>query len=334
MLSLVKGRMRVDLRMNKTFNLFEKPKLNDPCLIAAWPGMGSVAITAVNYLKDHLDAKLLGEMASGDYFAPTGATVNKQVIKPPEPAENRFYYYQSRTSSPDILFFLGSVQPIPHKEYEFAKHVLKIADSFGVKSVYTAAAAPSDMHYKNTPRVFAVPNDKELLKVMLKHEVQFMGEGTIAGLNGLLISVAAEIGMQGICLLGEIPFFTAQIEFPRASLRVLEVLTKLLNIRVDLVDLELFAEQKEKEIEPLASLLSKSRPETDEAQTDESVVPQQQDKVSKSVRLKIEKLFKQAEFDRTYKSKMRLKEELDKWELFDDYLDRFLDLFKKGHGES
>jgi hypothetical protein len=31
---------------------------------------------------------------------------------------------------------------------------------------------------------------------------------------------------------------------------------------------------------------------------------------------------------------MRLKEELDKWELFDEYQDRFLDLFKKSRGES
>jgi hypothetical protein len=29
-----------------------------------------------------------------------------------------------------------------------------------------------------------------------------------------------------------------------------------------------------------------------------------------------------------------LKEELDKWNLFDEYLDRFLDLFKKDQPES
>ena len=50
--------------------------------------------------------------------------------------------------------------------------------------------------------------------------------------------------------------------------------------------------------------------------------------------MNIEKLFRQAEFDQTYKSKMRLKEELDRWELFDEYLDRFLDLFKKSKDQS
>ena len=59
----------------------------------------------------------------------------------------------------------------------------------------------------------------------------------------------------------------------------------------------------------------------------EESIPNPESQVPKSIRLKIEKMFRQAELDKTYKSKMRLKEELDSWGLFNDYLDRFLDLF-------
>jgi len=324
--------------MAELFKPYKKVKLRNPTLVAAWPGMANVAVLAVNYLKNQLGAQPLGEIASTDHFAATGAVVSKQLIKPPEPPNNVFYHYQSPTSENDILIFLGSVQPVPHKEYPFAVELLRIAESFHVKSVYTTAAAPSDMHFKDTPRVFAVPNRFELLKKMSDTGVAFMGEGTVAGLNGLLISVAAERGMDGICLLGEIPFFTAQIEYPRASYAVLEVLVKLLGVTIDMVDLDLYASQKEKEIEPLAAMLTKEKPEPPSPQAMEEILPektkQEEEKVPRSVRLKIEKLFRQAEFDRTYKSKMRLKEELDKWELFDEYLDRFLDLFKKPTGES
>jgi len=189
------------------------------------------------------------------------------------------------------------------------------------------------MSFKATPRVFAAPNKMTLLKQLVHHDVHFMGEGNIAGLNGLLISVAAELGIEGVCFLGEIPFFTAQIEFPRASLKILQVMSKMLGIDVDLMDLEIYATENEKEIEPLAALLGKEN-EGDPSKINESIIPQQEEKVPQNVRLKIEKLFKQAEYDRSYKSKMRLKEELDKWELFEEYLDRFLDLFKKGQGES
>jgi len=324
----------VKSEINQIVTLYEKPKLIAPRFVAAWPGMGNVALLAVEYLKDQLDTKLIGEVAPSGFFAPTGAEVSKQIISQPKIPMNQFFCYQSPGSNKDILFFTGSVQPIPHREYAFAREILKVAEAFGVKTIYTTAAAPSDMHYQDTPRVFAVPNRSDLLKQMMKYGVHFMGEGTIAGMNGLLISVAAELGMEGICFLGEIPFFTAQIEFPRASLVVLEVLTKLLGVEIDMVDLELYANKKEKEMEPLAALLKREKSEAESPQLTEGVVPEKEERVPKSVSLKIEKLFRQAEFDRTYKSKMRLKEELDKWGLFDDYLDRFLDLFKKGQGES
>jgi proteasome assembly chaperone (PAC2) family protein len=320
--------------MSKLITFSIRPKLKDPCLVAAWPGMGSVAMVAVNYLKDKLGAQPLGEMAQADFFTPTGALVSKQLIQPPEPPQNRFFYCRSNTSFGDLIIFIGSVQPIPHREYEFATEILNGAKMFGIQTVYTTAAAPSDMHFKSTPRIFAVPNHKDLLKKLAEYKVHFMGEGNIAGMNGLLVSVAGEMGIPGVCLLGEIPFFTAQIEFPKASFMVLEILSKLLRIDIDMVDLELYANRKEKEIEPLASLLSKGKPSAETSPTDREIVPEPEEKVPRSVQLKIEKLFQQAEFDRTYKSKMRLKEELDKWGLFDDYLDRFLDLFKKDQDKS
>jgi proteasome assembly chaperone (PAC2) family protein len=316
--------------MQDTLKLFKKPDLKKPCLVAAWPGMGNVALTAVNYLKEKLGAVPLGELTSTDYFAPTGAVVSKQIILPPERPNNQFYYFSSPQCKNDILFFIGSVQPVPHREYEFAMELLRIAKLWGVTIVFTTAAAPSDMNYQDTPRVFAVPNDAVLLKKLMEYKVHFMGEGNIAGLNGLLVSTARSLNLDGICLLGEIPFFTAQIEFPKAALKVLEVLTRLLGVKIDTLDLELYAGKKEKEIAPLADVLSKGTSESEkEAPEEEKVVSEHEKEVPRSVRVKIEKLFRDAETDGSYKIKMQLKEELDRWSLFDEYQDRFLDLFRK-----
>ena len=319
--------------------LYEKPKLKKPALLAAWPGMGNVAVTAVSYLKKQVGAKPLGEMNDFDFFAPTGATISNQLIQSPTKAVNQFYYYQSPSKETDLLIFIGSMQPIPHREYEFAKAILEAAVQFDVQTVYTTAAAPSDMRFHDTPRVFAVPNERSMVNQISEYHVHFMSEGNIAGLNGLLIAAASEIGIQGLCLLGEIPFFTAQMDFPRASLKVLDVLTKLLKLKIDLLDLELYVSQKEREIEPLADLLakndhSKNKPPVQAEDKSMMKAVPQEEPIPKAVRSRVEKLFEQAEFDRTYKSKMQLKEELDKWGLFDEYLDRFLDLFKKDQNES
>ncbi len=314
--------------------LYDKPKLKNPVLIAAWPGMGNVAIRAVTYLKDQIGAKRLGEISIEDYFAPTGANVIHQVIEPIKIPKNHLYYYRAPSGDSDLLLFIGSEQPIPHREYDFAKEILNLSEIYSIKKVFTAAAAPSDMNFKEDPRVFAVPNQKEMLDKLIEYHVHFMEEGNIAGLNGLLIGVAGEYGIPGVCLLGEIPFFTAQIEFPKAAQKVLEVLTKLLKIKIDLLDLELYASQKEKEIEPLAALLVKENQQEHPEKHEEKPfqahpVPASEENIPKTVRAQVEKLFRQAELDKTYKSKMKLKEELDKWGLFEEYLDRFLDLFKK-----
>jgi len=321
---------------NNIVSFAEVPKLNNPCLIAAWPGMGKVAMAAVSYLKEQINALYCGEIEEGDFFAPTGAMVEQQIINAPNAPSNKFYYYSSSKIENDIVIFLGSEQPVPHREYAFARELLKTAKLLGVNKVYTAAAAPSDMNFKETPRVFAVPNHADMLKEMLQYNVQFMGDGNIAGLNGLVISIAREMGLDGVCLLGEIPFFTVQVEFPRASQKILEVLTQMLGLHIDMVDLELYADEKQREIEPLAKLLTKEKDDSEKEMHDEhSVIPQAQETdVSESIRLRIDKLFQQAEFDRTYKSKMKLKEELDHWNMFDDYQDRFLDLFKKNKDES
>jgi proteasome assembly chaperone (PAC2) family protein len=256
--------------------------------------------------------------------------VSNQIILPPDRPNNQFYYFSSPQCKSDILFFIGSVQPVPHREYEFALSLLRIAKMWGVNLVLTTAAAPSDMNVKDTPRVFAVPNEASLLKKLLEYKVHFMGEGNIAGLNGLLISAARSMGLDGICLLGEIPFFTAQIEFPKAAVKVLEILTKLLSVKIDMLDLELYAAKKEKEIAPLAAILTKGTTEsTKEPTEEESAVPEQEKDIPRTVRVKIEKLFRDAETEGSYKVKMQLKEELDKWGLFDEYQDRFLDLFRK-----
>jgi uncharacterized protein len=316
--------------MEDSLKLFKKPDLKKPCLVAAWPGMGSVALIAVNYLKDKLGATALGELTPVDFFAPTGAVVVNQVIQAPERPNNQFYYYSSPECKHDILFFIGSTQPVPHREFEFATELLRIAKMWGVTLVLTTAAAPSDMNYKDSPRVFAVPNNPELLKKLMEYKVHFMSDGNIAGLNGLLISAASGSNLDGICLLGEIPFFTAQIEFPKAAVKVLEILTRLLGVKIDFLDLELYAAKKEKEIAPLAAILSKGTPDAEkEGADEEKALPESEKDVTRTTRAKIEKLFRDAETDGNYKTKMRLKEELDRWGLFEEYQDRFLDLFRK-----
>jgi hypothetical protein len=64
--------------------------------------------------------------------------------------------------------------------------------------------------------------------------------------------MAKERGMEGICLLGEVPAYATQIANPKASLAVLRVLTKMLGITVDMTELSQLAEQADVEMDRIA----------------------------------------------------------------------------------
>ena len=79
------------------------------------------------------------------------------------------------------------------------------------------------------------------------------GSGTISGLNGLLLGVAKQRKIPGICVMGEIPIYLQgfPLLYPKASKSVLEFLGSSLDIDIDLSNIGQFADRIEKEIDSL-----------------------------------------------------------------------------------
>jgi predicted ATP-grasp superfamily ATP-dependent carboligase len=75
------------------------------------------------------------------------------------------------------------------------------------------------------------------------------GEGRITGLNGVLLDVAQKAGMDGVCLLGQIRY--VDVPQPRSASAVLKVLSKLLNLSIDVSELEAEADRLDASIRDL-----------------------------------------------------------------------------------
>jgi hypothetical protein len=169
-----------------------------------------------------------------------------------------------------------------------------------------------------------VATEKDRLQKLPSYGVKIMNAGHIGGLNGLVLGVSKEQGVGGICLLGEIPFYTAKIENPKSSLAILRVFMRYTGITMSVDSLEQMARFVEEEIERVSkssrnAIVKEDERETKHEKTDgESEIPDE-------VRKKIEYLFKVATEDLSRAGE--LKEELDRWGLFQEYEDRFLDLF-------
>lgn len=251
--------------------LYEEPDLVQPTLIACWPGIGNVGVMAVDSLRTMLEAEEFGEIEPGGFFYPKKAVIREGQLTDLQFPVSRFFYKKS--AGGDLVFFVGEEQPSEGgkayaegaKAYEMASLVMDVAVKFGCRRVYTSGAAVAAIHHSARPRVWAVPNMGRLLDEIRSYGNTVLmsgiegrgGQGTITGLNGLLLGVARKRGVEGVCVMGEVPVYLQglPIPYPKASKSVLEVLSAVLGIEVDFRRIDTLIERSQAEIELLYETL-------------------------------------------------------------------------------
>jgi len=238
--------------MEKLATFKKEPHPRSCDFIAAWPGIGNLALILARYLREKLEAEEIGEIEPCTFFEPIGVMVKDNVIEAPQFPEGKFYYWHNNNGKRDIMFFIGDEQPA-YKGYELANFVLDVAKKYRAQRVYTFAAAIAKIHHTEQPKVWAVATRPDIVEYLKGFEVVLKGRLQIAGLNGLLLGVARERGIEGICLLGEVPSYTTRIPNPKAALAVIKVLLKILGIDVDLTDLARIAEESDQQMKKLAA---------------------------------------------------------------------------------
>jgi proteasome assembly chaperone (PAC2) family protein len=97
------------------------------------------------------------------------------------------------------------------------------------------------------------------------YEVIPMDQGLISGINGLILGLATKMQLQGICLLGETHGYqTATGQYlldAKAVKAVLEVLTKMLNISIDMEPIDKQTEQMDEFITKMTKIENKNMEE-------------------------------------------------------------------------
>lgn len=229
--------------METTINVLEKVKLKRPILIEGLPGIGNVGRIAAGYLINELKMKKFAELYS-PHFLPLVILHDDAVSSL---LKNEFYYHRG---SRDLVVMTGDTQSIsPEGHYDVCEKVLQFAQKLGISEIITlggfAEGRPVD-----EPRVIGAVNDRKLLKRYEKYDIDFGKEhsiGTIVGASGLLLGLGKVHNIDALCLMGEtvgMPLLTD----PKASDRVLQVLTKMLGLKVDLSKLERTIKEMEERI--------------------------------------------------------------------------------------
>lgn len=319
-------------RVREMIKEISSPKLKDPIFIAAWPGMGEVAYRSALFLKEVLGFKVFAKLDTHRYFKPAAVAVEAGLINMPNTPAGFFYYHKAKGSR-DMIIFLGEAQPPLEYAETISSSIVSFVKKYKSKLMFTFAAKPEPTEHKNPSAAWVCATHKDTLKAFKDLGLKVLKDGQISGLNGIILGVAKRKGLRGACLLGEIPFYMVQIENPKATLAILEVISQYLDLNLNLSPIAQRVKFIEEEIDKLITYIKgEATPDGPTPLNEEDVEKIKKDlaaytKLPQSVRQKIEGLFKEARKDVTKAN--QLKGELDHWNVYKEYEDKFLDLFRK-----
>ena len=234
--------MSINKKISVEFSLL--PKLKNPKLICGLPGSGYVGKLAADYLIDKLDAKQFGSIYSSS-FPPQVSIQSDGTV---DLVKNSLFFHKSNEH--DLVLLTGDTQPVSAQgEYALAEEIIKLCKKIDVIDIYTLAAYITGK-FSKIPRVYGTGTTSKLVNEFSKFGISSLDKGNITGMNGVIIGIAKRFSMSGICLLGETSGYVIDA---KASKVILESLSKILNMKFDMSELEKRAKDTEEIIKALRS---------------------------------------------------------------------------------
>ncbi len=291
-----------------------------PIFLAAWQGMGNVGLITMDYLRRKSGAKPFAEIDMTHFMVPDSIVVKEGIAQFPEIPTSTFHYVHD----PAMIIFESNSQVGGREGMSIIKTILDAAEQFRVNRVFTSAAFAQQMSHQSESKVLAASNNSSLLHLIQEFGVTAMPDGYIAGLNGLLLGAAANRGIEAACLLGTIPSYATALSYPRASMEIIRVIQQICNLDIDLTELQTASSELDQQLGAIEERIREFFPALN--QQDEELANMHHDEVPQYIMDKIEKMFERVAKDKSKAGE--LKDELVRWNLYELYEKRFLDLFK------
>jgi uncharacterized protein (TIGR00162 family) len=237
----------------------EIPALSNPLFICGLPGSALVGKLAVDHLVQELPCEHLAEVyldgMAPQVFIESDGTVSS--------LNNDIFFWKSRIKEvPDLVLYTADAQPATQEaEYQLSETVIEyVAKKFKSDQMITLGAFVTGAFSKD-PKVYAAATDESLVRKISSKGCEIMTEGSITGMNGILLGIAKLKGMKGYALLGETSGYALD---PKASAALLLALEKLVGVKVDLKDLDERAKETQSVLQSVEALRRQQSAETRE----------------------------------------------------------------------
>ncbi|MBI2147906.1 PAC2 family protein [Candidatus Woesearchaeota archaeon] len=226
------------------------PALKNPIMIEGLPGIGNVGKVAVDFMIDELKAVKLLELRSYSMPHSVFVTEDNEVELP----TIEMYYKKfgkGKKARRDLLFLAGDIQPTDEvSSYDFSYTILDLMAQLKSREIITLGGIGLPQAPEN-PKVYCTGNSKRLISAYKKGtaiDSNLYGVvGPIIGVTGLLIGLAKEKNIEGVCLLAETfghPLYLGM----KGSQEILKVLNAKLSLGLNLNDLTKEIKEVEQEI--------------------------------------------------------------------------------------
>jgi uncharacterized protein (TIGR00162 family) len=190
--------------MDKSYFLqISNPVLEKPIFVQGLPGFGNVGKIAAHLLIKFCGAKPFAELYSPSF--PDYVSVNSGgICRLP-----RYEFYAAPMEKNDFIIMTGDTQPsfddvVAH--YSLCGEILDFVEKQGCSLIVTIGGAP--ITEEKTQVYVAATSPRLALEFMEKGAVIY-SKGRVVGATGLVMGLAKERNLDGVCLLGATTGFRA-----------------------------------------------------------------------------------------------------------------------------
>jgi uncharacterized protein len=205
-------------------------------LIEGFPGFGLVGTIASEFLIEHLKFEKIGKIISDD-TPPTVAIHNGTIVEP------LGIFYNKKHN----LILLHAIAASAGLEWKLSEIIGNLTKQLSIKEIICLEGVGSNQG-SQTSRVFYYANNDKNKKKLENLKIEQLKEGIIIGVTGAVILRLEKIGIIAI-------FSETHSNLPdsKAAAKIIEVLDKLLKLKVDYKPLLVQAEKFEKKLKGMLS---------------------------------------------------------------------------------
>jgi len=185
------------------FRQIFNPVLENPIFVQGLPGFGNVGKIAAYLLIKFCGAKPFAELYSPSF--PDYLSVNsKGTCRLP-----RYEFYAAPMEKNDFVIMTGDTQPsfddvVAH--YELCSEILDFVEKYDCNLIITIGGAPMS---EDKAQVYVAATSPRLAAEFMEKGAVIYSKGRILGATGLMLGLAKERGLEGLCLLGTTSGFSA-----------------------------------------------------------------------------------------------------------------------------